>query len=80
MSNPCVRCGKERIEGKSWKEKNGNFVVTHTLTICPDKACQKIVEQGIADRKEKSENLANAKLKAKLEREKQLAEANAAKA
>lgn len=78
MSNPCIRCGTERIEGKSWKEKNGNFVVTHTMTVCPDKACQKIVEQGIADRKEKSENLANAKLKAKADREKRIADSKLA--
>ena len=27
MLNPCVQCGKERIDGKTWKEKNGSSVI-----------------------------------------------------
>lgn len=50
-SNPCVRCGKERIDSKSWKEKVVNFMgtitVVHTQTVCPDPECQKIVERDI---------------------------------
>lgn len=58
------------MDGKTWKQKIGSSVVTHTLTICPDPACQKIVDKGIADRKEKSANLIKKKLEAKLAKEK----------
>ncbi len=70
MNNPCIECGKERIEGKSWKEKVGNTTAFYTQTVCPDKACQKIVDQAIAERKLKSDQLAQKKADAKLEREK----------
>lgn len=72
MNNPCIRCGKPRIDGKSWKEKSGNSFITYTLTICPDSECQKIVEKGISDRKEKSIKIAEERARAKLEREKLL--------
>jgi len=42
-SNPCIRCGKERIVVKTWKEKIGNSVVINTETACPDPECQKKV-------------------------------------
>lgn len=70
MSNPCIRCGKERIDGKTWKGKVGVSPVTYTMTICPDKACQKVVDQGIADRKAKNAAILRAKEEAKLAREK----------
>lgn len=73
MSNPCIQCGKERIDGKTWKEKVGTSVLTYALTICPDPACQKIVDKATADRLEKIELLAQKKIAAKLEREKLLA-------
>jgi len=73
MNNPCIECGKERIEGRSWKEKSGASVVTHTQTICPDSGCQKIVDKAIADRKEKSASLIKKKLDAKMAKEKLLA-------
>ena len=72
MSNPCVRCGKERIDGKTWKGKTGASLVVYTLTICPDRSCQKIVDKGIADRRAKSELLIKEKAEAKLAREKML--------
>lgn len=75
MSNPCIQCGRQRIDGKTWKEKSGNSIVTYTLTICPDKACQAIVDKGIADKKEKADLLLRKKLEAKLEREKLVATA-----
>ena len=43
-NNPCIRCGKERIFVRSWKEKIGNSVVTTIENACPDPECQKIVE------------------------------------
>lgn len=73
MNNPCIECGQQRIDGKSWKEKVGISVLTYTQTICPDSACQKLVEKAFADKKEKSELLARKKLEAKLAREKALA-------
>lgn len=43
ISNPCTRCGKERIVSKVWKEKIGTSVVITTEKVCPDAECQKIV-------------------------------------
>lgn len=73
MSNPCVRCGKQRKDGKSWEGKIGASRVTYTMTVCPDPECQKIVDQGIAERKAKTASLLKAKEDAKLAREKLLA-------
>lgn len=73
MNNPCIECGKQRIDGKSWKEKSGTSLITHTLTICPDSVCQKIVDKAIADRKAKSEDLAKKRAQSKLDREKLIA-------
>lgn len=44
-SNPCVRCGTERIVAKTWKEKVDNTTITNTQTICPNADCQKKVEK-----------------------------------
>ena len=70
MSNPCINCGKPRIDSKSWKGKIGASVITYTLTICPDPDCQKIVDKAIADRRAKSALLIKEKAEAKLAREK----------
>ena len=75
MSNPCVKCGKERLDGKTWEGKVGASVVTYTLTVCPDPECQKQVDKGIADRRAKTASLLKAKEEAKLAREKLLAAA-----
>lgn len=72
MLNPCIVCGKERLDGKSWKEKSGAAVVIYTSTICPDPNCQKIVDKAITDRKAKSALLIKKKLDIKLAREKLL--------
>lgn len=78
MSNPCIRCGKERLDGKTWKGKIGTSLVVYTLTICPDRACQKIVDQGIVERKEKADLILRRKDEAKLAREKLLADSKLA--
>jgi hypothetical protein len=44
-SNPCIRCGRERIVSKTSKERVGNSVIITTMTICPDPACQKEVDR-----------------------------------
>lgn len=72
MSNPCIECGKERIDSKTWKGKAGASVVTFIQTICPDPECQKKVDKAIADRKEKSAALIKKKLDAKAAKEKLL--------
>jgi hypothetical protein len=60
-SNPCIRCGKERIVSKTWKEEVTNFFgssfITHTETVCPDGECQKIVNAKFKQEKEKKEAL-----------------------
>lgn len=43
----CTKCGKERIVKSSRVEKIGNSIITHTVTICPDPECQKLVEKGL---------------------------------
>lgn len=75
-SNPCTRCGKERVEGKKWKEELitflGTSTIIHTDTMCPDKECQKIVEEKLEVQKQKSDEL-------KLEKQKKLEIATAAR-
>jgi hypothetical protein len=60
-SNVCTRCGKPRVNGKSWTEKitnySGTSTVTHTQTICPDPNCQKLVEEKLAFEKAKSDKI-----------------------
>ncbi|MBU1000073.1 hypothetical protein KKE78_01585 [Patescibacteria group bacterium] len=73
MSNPCVKCGKQRIDGKTWVGKMGVSSITYTKTVCPDSECQKIVDKGIAERKAKTEAMLKAKAEAKQARAKLLA-------
>ncbi|KKR24690.1 MAG: hypothetical protein UT56_C0010G0005 [Candidatus Levybacteria bacterium GW2011_GWB1_39_7] len=58
LSNPCTRCGKARIESRSWTEKIeeyfGESTIIHTETVCPDADCQKIVEEKLAAQKQKT--------------------------
>lgn len=58
-STPCIRCGKERIVSKTWKEEITNFFgssfVTHTETVCPDEECQKVVDEKFRQEREKKE-------------------------
>ncbi len=57
----CIQCGKTRILLKRWKDR-GEFdkgtVIAHEETVCPDKECQKIVDdkfQEMRDRRTKTE-------------------------
>lgn len=43
FTNPCTRCGTERIVLRTWKEKIYNSVIVNTEMICPNKECQKQV-------------------------------------
>ncbi len=60
ISDPCIRCGRERIIKKAWKEKIQTFygatVLEHTLMICPDKKCQKIVDGKNREDKKKTDS------------------------
>jgi uncharacterized membrane protein len=47
----CIRCGRERIIAKSWSEYIGTSKVTYTSYVCPDKICQKIVEEEFKKKK-----------------------------
>lgn len=75
-SNPCTRCGQERVEGKKWKEEIATFfgtsTIIHTDTVCPDVECQKIVEEKLEVQKQKADEL-------KLEKQKKLDIATAAR-
>lgn len=44
-SNPCVRCGRERVLLKTCKEKIDNSVITVNYMVCPDKECQDKVDK-----------------------------------
>lgn len=63
--NPCIRCGLERIVKKEWKEKVTNYfgtsIVIHTETVCPDKTCQKILDERFAKERERLETMQIAK-------------------
>ncbi len=61
ISNPCVRCGTQRIILKTWEEHVnthfGNSIVVHAETICPNKECQKLVDKEIAVQKDKRDKI-----------------------
>jgi len=60
-SSLCVRCGKERVFSKRWKEKVKTFTgfveVTHVEMLCPDGECQMLVDGIMAGKKEKREQM-----------------------
>ena len=45
FKNVCIRCGKERVFLREWKERVGDSIVTNIKTTCPDPECQKIVDK-----------------------------------
>ena len=62
MDNVCVRCGKKRVEKKTWKEVINGIVLTHTQTACPDPKCQAIVDKQFAIVKSQKAALEEAKI------------------
>lgn len=53
-TTPCIRCGKLRVVAKTWTEKTGvAAAVTYTQTVCPDPACQKLVEKLLQERNDR---------------------------
>jgi hypothetical protein len=59
-NTPCIRCGKIRIQSKSWEEEINGSPVTFTLNVCPDPACQKLVD---AELKKHSDRIADIQAK-----------------
>jgi hypothetical protein len=53
VSNPCIRCGKERIKGKERIISTSSIKAKLTTYVCPDKACQKLVEEKLAAKEER---------------------------
>lgn len=60
-SNPCIRCGKDRIVSKTWTEQVGLSLMTRTDTVCPDKDCQKIINHDLEEKRQKAEAIRNRK-------------------
>jgi len=58
-SNPCIRCGKERITIRVYKEKIGGSVIVATETACPDPKCQAQVVKQLKKEKLQRERLVN---------------------
>lgn len=60
-TNPCTRCGKERIVARVWKEKiqtfSGFYIETRSDNVCPDKECQKAVMKELDDQRLKREKI-----------------------
>jgi hypothetical protein len=63
--NVCIRCGKPRVVSKKWTEVVTTFmgkgVVTHIEKTCPDKECQKIVDEKLSLQRQKSKAIRDAK-------------------
>jgi hypothetical protein len=58
-TNPCIRCGKERIKDKEQTVILNASKTKVTYYICPDKECQKIVSKQIKEKEEKKLALIN---------------------
>ncbi len=70
QENICIRCGKTRIFARRWKEKvdGRGTVVTHEETVCPDSACQKVVDEQFLEMRNKRIRLEDAKQSIRLSR------------
>jgi len=53
----CTRCGKQRVVIGTHEEVVGNSTVIYTDTVCPDKDCQKAVEEKLVNEKTKREQM-----------------------
>lgn len=53
----CIRCGKLRVFYRTWKDRAGGrgAPITHVESVCPDSACQKIVDAKFAEMRERRE-------------------------
>ncbi len=65
-TNPCFRCGKERVFLKAWEEVVTTFSgtkvkVQHEESVCPDPECQKLLNKDFAAQKVKRDEIAQNK-------------------
>lgn len=67
-TNPCIRCGKERIVKKTWTKKVDSSIIEFVNAICPDPACQKIVDLRIKTQRDKNTALRESHEKREAER------------
>lgn len=71
-TNPCSRCGKQRIISRKWTESvdtmRGKVKISYTDSKCPDKECQKIVDKELVVEEQKRVKLRDEKDKKKQER------------
>ena len=73
MSNKCNRCGKERIVVKTRKEKVGSSYIVSREMSCPDKECQKKVDEILSKEKTKRDNVKIEQVKREEERKERVA-------
>lgn len=59
VSNPCIRCGKERITVRIYKEKVGESIIIHSDTSCPDFKCQAVVNKKLEKERLQRERMVN---------------------
>ncbi len=71
QSNPCTRCGKQRVISNIHKERVGGSLVTVSSTICPDPECQAIVEKQLEKERVQRAQIISDKQSAALRREKE---------
>lgn len=57
FSNPCIKCGRERVIVRTWTEKVYDSVITNTETRCPNPDCQKEVDRDNKKQKDRHEAL-----------------------
>lgn len=62
MLTTCIRCGKTRIPLKSWTESVNGAKTLYTTSVCPDKECQKIVEDQLQKKNDKAREIQEASL------------------
>ena len=73
-TNPCSRCGKERILKKKWKEQvptfSGTYIeITRTENICPDPDCQIKLDEELEGLRKKREERMNKSLARKVKQD-----------
>lgn len=61
-SNPCIRCGKERIKAKEKFISANSRKTKLTTYVCPDRQCQKIVEAQLAEKEERRASFATRRI------------------
>lgn len=57
ISNPCTRCGKQRIAAGTTYEKTNGATIKITVNVCPDPECQKKVDEKLDMERKRREEL-----------------------